>query len=232
MIGIVVVSHSAALADAAIDLAREMVPGDSPRIATAAGADGGFGTDATAVAAAIEQVGGPEGVLVLMDLGSAVLSAELALEFVPDMVVRLSPAALVEGLNAAIVVAAGGADLDRVAAEAEAALSAKQSALGETEDATRGASPAPTGVGEELQLVNPAGLHARPAGLLAAELGPLEAAVTISYNDRQADATSPISLMTLGAGEGARIRVSADGPDSDAALALIRRLVEDGFGEL
>ena len=85
VIGVVVVSHSRDLAEAAVALAREMVPPDAPlQVAVAAGvADGGFGTDATAVAAAIEAVDGPDGVLVLLDLGSAVLSAELAVELLP-----------------------------------------------------------------------------------------------------------------------------------------------------
>ena len=85
MIGVVVVSHSRALAEAAVALASEMVPADVPlRVAVAAGVgDGGFGTDAAAVAAAVETVDGPDGVLVLLDLGSAVLRAELAIELLP-----------------------------------------------------------------------------------------------------------------------------------------------------
>ena len=78
MIGIVVVSHSRALADAAVGLAREMVDADTgPNVVVAAGLDEStFGTDATAVSAGIEEVDSPDGVLVLLDLGSAVLSAE------------------------------------------------------------------------------------------------------------------------------------------------------------
>ena len=84
-VGIVVVSHSRALAHAALDLARQMVHGAGPRTAVAAGLDdGGLGTDAMAVARAIEAVDGPAGVVVLMDLGSAVMSAEMALELADD----------------------------------------------------------------------------------------------------------------------------------------------------
>ncbi len=133
MIGIVVVSHSLALAEAAVALADEMVHGDGPVVAVAAGAGGGFGTDATEVRRAMEKAASPDGVLVLMDLGSAVLSAELALELgaPADHDVRLSAAPLVEGLVAAVVRAAGGADLDTVAREAEAALVPKITALAE-----------------------------------------------------------------------------------------------------
>ena len=133
MIGIVVVSHSRALADAVVELATQMTPDDGPTVSVAAGADGGLGTDATAVAEALAEAASPDGVLVLMDLGSAVMSAELAIELadLDGVEVRLSPAPLVEGLVAAVVRAAGGADLATVAREAESALKPKQSALGE-----------------------------------------------------------------------------------------------------
>lgn len=131
MVGIVVVSHSRALADAAIALAGEMVSAvDGPAIRAAAGLDEStLGTDASAVAEAILGVDGPDGVLVLMDLGSAVMSAELALELLDPQVagrVRLSAAPLVEGLVAAAVMASAGADLDTVAREAQQGLGAKQ----------------------------------------------------------------------------------------------------------
>ena len=68
-----------------------------------------------------------------MDLGSAVLSAEMSLEFVAarDFEVRLTSAPFVEGLLAGVVRAAGGATLDEVEQEARGALFAKQSQLGE-----------------------------------------------------------------------------------------------------
>ena len=114
MIGIVVVSHSRTLGYAALALAEEMVPEEArPRVAVAAGLDEtSFGTDAAAIADAITEVDSPDGVLILMDLGSALLSAEMALEFVePDLAarVRLSPAPHVEGLVSAHVTAGTGA---------------------------------------------------------------------------------------------------------------------------
>src|SRR3954454_9692635 len=79
-VGIVVVSHSRALADAAVALATEMLHGTEPRISVAAGLDETtFGTDAVQIASAIERVDSDVGVVVLMDLGSAVLIPELAL---------------------------------------------------------------------------------------------------------------------------------------------------------
>jgi phosphoenolpyruvate---glycerone phosphotransferase subunit DhaM len=134
-VGLVVVSHSRPLADAAVALARQMLPGRALTIEVAAGtADGGLGTDATAVAEAVTAADSGEGVVVLMDLGSAVLSAEMALEFLDDEIrnrVVLSPAPLVEGLVGATVTAAGGADRARVAAEAMRGLAPKQAQLGE-----------------------------------------------------------------------------------------------------
>lgn len=128
MVGLVVVSHSPALADAAVALAGEMLHGIPVPIAVAAGTvDGAPGTDATRIADAVASVATGDGVLVLMDLGSAILSTELALELVGDLdgEVRLSTGPFVEGLVAAAVTASTGASLDRVAAEAAAALGPK-----------------------------------------------------------------------------------------------------------
>lgn len=132
-VGVVVVSHSRALADAAVELARQMLPGRELAIEVAAGMDdGSLGTDAVAVSEAITAADSGEGVVVLMDLGSAVLSAETALELLDDEVrerVLLSAAPLVEGLVGAVVVAAGGASRDQVAAEAARGLAPKEAQL-------------------------------------------------------------------------------------------------------
>ncbi|MBW3084234.1 PEP-dependent dihydroxyacetone kinase, phosphoryl donor subunit DhaM [Austwickia sp. TVS 96-490-7B] len=130
MIGIVVVSHSRPLARAAVALAAQMVPTDgAPAIAVAAGVDEDtLGTDATAVAEAIAHVDSPDGVLVFVDLGSALLSTEMALEMIePDLAARtvVTPAPLVEGLFAAVITASTGAPMDVVRREAENALSMK-----------------------------------------------------------------------------------------------------------
>jgi phosphocarrier protein FPr len=133
-VGVVVVSHSRALADAAVELARQMLPGRPLAIEVAAGMDdGSLGTDAVAVSEAITAADSGEGVVVLMDLGSAVLSAETALELLDDEVrdrVLLSAAPLVEGLVGAVVVAAGGAGREQVAAEAARGLAPKEAQLG------------------------------------------------------------------------------------------------------
>src|SRR4029078_7890404 len=104
LVGIVVVSHSRALARAAVALASQMLHDRPVRIAVAAGMDEAtLGTDAVRIKEAIEQVDSPEGVVVLMDLGSAVLSSELALDLLEDPDLReraiLSAAPLVDGLG-------------------------------------------------------------------------------------------------------------------------------------
>jgi phosphocarrier protein FPr len=133
-VGLVVVSHSRPLAEAAVTLARQMLPGADVAVEVAAGTDdGGLGTDAVAVSTAMAAADSGDGVVVLMDLGSAVLSAETALDLLDDDLrarVLLSSAPLVEGLVGAVVVASGGADRDRVAAEALRGLAPKQAHLG------------------------------------------------------------------------------------------------------
>src|SRR3954452_20590639 len=144
MTGLVVVSHSRALADAAVALAREMLHGSQLSIGVAAGlAATTFGTDAPAIVDAITAADDGEGVVVLMDLGSAVLSAEMALDMVdPELRDRtlLCPAPLVEGLVVAAVAAAGGASPAEVAAEAVGSLAAKQSHVGPAAPPEAGAS--------------------------------------------------------------------------------------------
>ncbi len=245
MISLVVVSHSETLAVAAVELALQMVHGEQPRIALAAGAGAGItGTDAVAIAAAIDSVAGPAGVLVLVDLGSAVLSAELALEFAAtNDRVLISAAPFVEGLIVAVVVAAGGADLDEVEREARAALGAKRSALGSADEPSADEpsadepqppiATAPGSLSARMTLINQNGLHARPAALLVAALAAVEAEVTVALGGTQkrVDARSLIGLLSLGAHPGDVLAIEASGAESAEAMARIRALVDDGFGE-
>jgi len=126
LVGIVVVSHSAQIAAGTVELARQMA-GDDLRIEAAGGtADGSLGTDAAAIMAAIRAADGGAGVVVLMDLGSAVLATQTALEMLGESVaagVRLSRGPLVEGAVVAAVQASVGDDLAAVLAAAEEAAS-------------------------------------------------------------------------------------------------------------
>ena len=118
MVGIVVVSHSSDLARGVVELAGQM-GGPEVRIEPAGGtADGGLGTDEDLVRGAIKRANGGDGVVVLCDLGSAVLTARHVLERGNGRV-QLVDAPLVEGAVAAAVVASAGVQLDDVARAAE-----------------------------------------------------------------------------------------------------------------
>jgi PTS hybrid protein len=128
-VGLVVVSHSAKIAEGVVELAGQMAP--DVRIRAAGGTDdGGIGTDATLIAEAIEAADDGDGVLVLVEFGSAVLSAQLAIDELVDEArrgrVRISDAPLVEGAVIGAVQASTGSDLDEVdQAATEAATMAK-----------------------------------------------------------------------------------------------------------
>ncbi len=172
-----------------------------------------------AVAEAVVAADDGEGVVVIMDLGSAVLSAELALELLPEpgIQTRLVPAAFVEGIFAAVISAAGGAQLDAVARDAEEALHAKAAQLGQTQPPTAAddSITSPAAVVAKATIVNPDGIHARPAALIVEALASLDARVTIS-TDRSApiSARSPTALMSLGTRAGDVLRIEADGADA------------------
>lgn len=246
-VGIVVVSHSAALAAAAGELAREMA-GEKLRLALAGGIDdeaAPLGTDATKVMAAVEEVDDEAGVLVLMDLGSAVLSAELARDLLPPETaarVVLCEAPIVEGLIAAAVQAAAGAPLEDVVAEARAGLSAKAEHLGVDLAALASAGTAADDDGGEvgdvqtlrITVPNALGFHARPAARIVEALAGLDVEVTVTdltTGQGPARARSLNALITLGARQGDTLELSATGADAATALQRLAGLVEDNLGD-
>lgn len=243
MIGIVVVSHSRALALAAVGLAEEMVPAEArPAIEVAAGLDETtFGTDAAAIAEAMTAVDSPDGVLVLLDLGSAILSAEMALEFIdPETAgrVRISPAPLVEGLVAAVVTASTGATLDEVAAEAQDGLAAKVEHLGPPGHVPVEPVPEPAGgahaFAEDVVVRNPHGLHARPAAALVSGLRGLDATVLLrnaTIGKGPASARSVGKVAALGLLRGHTLTATFSGPDADTARERFLALAATAFGE-
>ena len=123
MIGIVLVSHSASLAEGLADMARQITGGDVHVLPAGGGPEGTLGTDGDRIAAAIREAETGDGVLVLVDLGSAVLSvrALLADGDLDGARVILADAPLVEGAIAAAATASIGADLDAAAAAAREA---------------------------------------------------------------------------------------------------------------
>jgi len=241
VVALVIVSHSAALAEGVVELAREM-GGEDVAIEAAGGLDdGAMGTDAARVMAAVEAVRSPDGVLILMDLGSALMSAEMAVEMLdPDGgPVALSAAPLVEGAVAAAARARGGAALDEVAGEARGALAMKTAQLEEEEPAGAPA-PAPAAAadaeGEELRLRvdNRLGLHARPAGRFVATVAERDAQVEVRNTTRgtgPADARSLTALAVLGVRQGDELLVTARGPQAREVLDALRALADDNFGD-
>jgi multiphosphoryl transfer protein len=239
MVGLVIVSHSATLAEGVAELARGM--GAEVPIELAGGIDDpepALGTDATRVLEAIERADQGDGVLVLMDLGSAVLSAEMALDLLPperrERVV-LSEAPLAEGAVAAAVTAKLGASLADVAAEARGALEAKATHLGSDEP---GASVAAvTGNGSRtitLTVRNPLGLHARPAARFVQTAGSFDADVTVTNvttGRGPASGKSLNAIATLGVRQGHQIAVAASGPQAGEALAALEALAARDFDE-
>ena len=125
-VGIVLVSHSVRLAEGAADLAAQVGGGTVAVVAAGSTDDGGLGTSAAKVERALREAERGAGVVVLPDLGSAVLTVRALLEDLPDVTVALADAPFVEGAVAATVTAAAGADLTAVAKAAEEAWHARK----------------------------------------------------------------------------------------------------------
>ncbi|MGB8663667.1 MAG: dihydroxyacetone kinase phosphoryl donor subunit DhaM [Serratia inhibens] len=238
MINIVVVSHSAQLARGVEELALQMMRGDGCKLVLAAGVDDAehpIGTDAIKVMEAIESVADGAGIVVLMDLGSALLSAETAIELLDPQLaakVRLCSAPLVEGTLAAVVAANSGAGLEQVLAEAQGALLAKQAQLGEAAPAAKSVElPLTQGKSVSWTVQNPHGLHARPAARLAETLAPFEAELVLEKQGQCANPRSLNQLALLQVRHGDTVRLIADGPQAEQALAAFRTLAEQHFGE-
>ena len=124
MVGIVLVSHSHALSEGLQEMALQMSRG-RVKVVAAGGVDQQtIGTNAERIAEAIREVYSVDGVLVLLDLSSAVLSAQMAIEMLPqewEPYLKLSNAPLVEGAIVATVEASLGRSLAEVSMAAEAA---------------------------------------------------------------------------------------------------------------
>ena len=120
MVGIVIVSHSQKLAEGVVDLASLMAP-ETPMRAAGGMDDGGFGTSFEKINNAIDEIYSDDGVIILMDMGSAVMTTEMVLETMEDRKVKMVDCPVVEGAVAAAVVAAGNASMVDVIQVAEAA---------------------------------------------------------------------------------------------------------------
>jgi multiphosphoryl transfer protein len=244
MVGLVLVSHSKKLAESVRELVLQMTSRDFP-VGVASGVGENhqdLGTDAVHIADVLQNLSCPEGVLVLMDLGSAVLSAQMALELFEASAtkpIRLCPAPLVEGAIAAAVRAQAGGSLDEVAREAEFGLAAKQQQLqgentAEVVSAEERLSPAAQGETAELVLTieNPHGLHARPAAALVQTASRFSSSCEVSNltsGRGPVPARSLTSLALLQVRKGDRLKVVCSGDDCQQALRAIGELAGTAF---
>ncbi|MGW9631455.1 dihydroxyacetone kinase phosphoryl donor subunit DhaM [Agromyces sp. NPDC055520] len=247
-VGVVFVSHSAGIADGLVQLARQMAP--TATLFAAGGTDDGrIGTSFDLVSAGIAAADSGAGVVVLCDLGSAILTAETALDFLDDEVrdrVRIVDAPLVEGGVAAAVAAESGDTLDLVVAAAESARWAGDgggvaagavpgmdgtAGAGPTNtvstDAARHASPATSGYARSIRLVNSDGLHARPAAELVRLASTFPQKVTVNGTD----AKSLLGIMSLGLTKGAEVEIASGDLSGREAVDALAALAESGFGE-
>jgi len=123
MVGIVIVSHSWKIAEGVCDLAREMAHGHEGIIPAGGLDDGSTGTDAQRIADAIVEADAGDGVVILADIGSAIMSAESAIEILEDegrgINAVIADAPIVEGSVCAVVEAAGGGSIESVLSAAE-----------------------------------------------------------------------------------------------------------------
>lgn len=244
MVGIVIVSHSRQLAEGVKELAAQMVQGKVP-LAVAAGIDdpeNPLGTDATQIYEAIASVYSDEGVIVMMDLGSALMNAEMALELFPEehqQNVHLCEAPLVEGVFAAAVAAASGSNAEQVMAEARGAIVAKATQLGVIASdvlSTQQPTANKDQQTKEIHLIvrNRLGLHARPAAQFVSTVAGFKSQITVRNLTRGTEpvrADSINQVTTLGVRQGHELVISATGVDADAALRALQALVESRFGE-
>lgn len=244
MIGFVLVSHSARLAEGARELALQMAQGQVA-IAAAGGLDdpdNPIGTDPMKVVQAINEVYHEDGVIVLMDLGSALMSAETALEFIdadwlPN--IYLCDAPLVEGAVSAVVQASVGSPVEVVMMEARASLIGKQQHLARAMNQMpmpEAAEPAVVthGVVETLRVIVPnlQGIHARPAARIVGIAGQYPAAqLSVQKDGLSVSANSINQVVLLNARKGDELCFQAAGGDAAAALAAVQRLVDDNFGD-
>lgn len=248
MVSIVLVSHSTDLSAAVKALADQQIQGRASIVAVG-GSDNPFqpfGTDPIAIADAIQSVYSEDGVLVLMDLGSAVISGQVALDLLePEKRahVHLSSGPFVEGAMAAAVQASIGVDLDAVVREAEEAMQAKVVVLQDlAEDATElhssrsshaAEDPAAYTASADVIVVNPAGLHFGPAARFIQTAANFHAEVRVT-NLTTGAGPAPASrfnrLLSLGIEKDHQIRIEAVGQDADTAVNLLVKQIAHDVG--
>ncbi|WP_375753667.1 dihydroxyacetone kinase phosphoryl donor subunit DhaM [Vibrio sp. HN007] len=244
MVSLVIVSHSKRLAEGVLELASQMSQG-KVKMAIAAGIDdpdNPIGTDPIAVMSAIEEVYSPDGVLVLVDMGSAILSTDMALELIdPEMAesVHVCAAPLIEGAMAAAVSAAGGMSLKEVLSETHSAIFAKYETLEQLDalPASKNTKESESEVNLEADhkfdwtIQNPNGIHARPASAIVSVATQFESEMWLVKGDKQISAKSMNNITLLGVKQGDTISCLAKGSDAAEAVTAFAELAQSHFGD-
>ena len=242
MVGLVLVSHSRPLAEAVGDFVRKTVNSDlALRCSGGVGENREeLGTDAVDIQEAIASVYSDDGVLVLMDMGSAILSAETAKEFLsPEQQsnVRLTSAPLVEGGIAAAIQAQIGSSLEEVTNAALQSLLPKRDQIQDVAPAPQPAAPeppAPSGETLDVTILNTHGLHLRPAANLIKSLARFPAEILIENRTAHrgpVPVRGLVDVTRLQIRQGDSVRFSISASDPRPIVDAINLLVESRFGE-
>lgn len=227
-VSLVVISHSAEIARGTCRLAAQMAPGVPLRPAGGTD-DDDLGTSFGKIVDAIGDDPG-DGVVLVCDIGSAVMTAETVLDTMGDDArarIILADGPIVEGTVAGAVASATGASVSDVArAVAQAGglgVSAPDASASPSGDENGETMP----LSREITLVNEEGLHARPAAEFVKKASTYEAEITVNG----VDAKSLLGIMALGLAKGTSARLSASGTDAKEAIASLTAMVESGFTE-
>lgn len=226
-VGLVIVSHSTKIAQGTVELAAQMAP--SVKLCAAGGTDDdGIGTSFDKVSTALGDADTGDGVVILCDLGSAVLTTETALDFLNDEQrgrIIVADAPIVEGAVAGAVAAETGGD---VAAVVSAAEHAGRGGLRSPSPVVAEKDSGPGGPERRtVTLVNRDGLHARPAADFVKLASGFDARITVNG----VDAKSLLGIMSLGLVKGRDVELEAEGSEASKAVTQLAELIESGFGE-
>lgn len=226
MIGLVIVSHSRKLSEGLKEMAEAMTQAPV-RIASAGGMDEpeeALGTDALRVMKAVRSVASAEGVLIFADVGSARLSAEMAIDLLDEperAKVTFCDAPLVEGVLAATVQIAAGGTLKEVIREARGGAALVQLSQ-------------EGGVSSDFVVTNRLGLHARPAAKFVEAISRIAGEVhliNLTKGKPAANAKSINGVMLSEVSGNDEIRLVARDATSDTVFDEIAHLLADNFGE-
>jgi multiphosphoryl transfer protein len=236
VVNIIVVSHSAKLAESVCELAGQVAQGDVCLVAVGGIDDPRhpFGSDAAKVLEAIESAYTEEGVLIIADIGSSVMNVEMALELMPlekRKNVRLCGAPMIEGAIVAAALVAAGASIDQVEREACNACNVKSSIAGKDLEL----APSDDSREETLVVRNLMGLHARPAAQCVMAASRFNSVITMQNLTKKSAAANVRSInqiARLNLQQGHEVRLVAKGADSEEAIALLKSLFSSNFGEL